>query len=202
MPHTIKLAPERYSGLRPANPVERRSLLKVCALTTSVVAFAIGLWLLQQHWRQVRELTWKSADGLVEDARPVLVAENATLRGGAMLYRVEVLAQYRVDGVDRERWIAVSQRPEALGDAQFQAFQWKGSKCVVRWNPADGGQAAVEIGGRPATFPRRLKPENRDGGDGAAKAAPLQGELPARRDLGAKTNYGDSGFARMTTLQQ
>ena len=146
MPHTIKLAPAGYTGLRPRNASERRSLVKICVLVLFAVAAAVGLWIVQQHWRSVREVTWRSADGVIEDVRPVLAARVDSARGGAMLYRVEVLTRYAEGGVEQRRWIAVSQRPEGVVAARCDVFRWRGRKCRVRWNPRDAGQAVVEIG--------------------------------------------------------
>jgi hypothetical protein len=145
MPHTIKLAPEHFTGLRPVNRQERRSLVKVCAAVFLGLGLVAGVWLLQRHWQEVREQSWEAASGTIEDVRPVLVTKVDSNLGGAMLYDVQVLAKYSANGVQREEWITVSQRPERLADEQFQAFRWKGKSCTIRWNAMTSRQIVVEI---------------------------------------------------------
>ena len=145
MPHKIKSAPEHYTGLQPSNPSERRFVLKFCIYAALAIAAVIGLRLLQQHWHRVRELTWTSATGKIEDVRPVLVGKFDGNRGGSMLYQVQVLVTYRVKGNSRTDWITVRQTPEIFEDVQAQAQRWKGALCTVRWNPSNPSQIDAEI---------------------------------------------------------
>ncbi len=145
MPHTLKFAPERYTGLRPTNRAERRSLVKIIALVAFAIVIVAGLWLLQGHWQRVRELTWSSARGTIEDVRPVLAGDAGQTRGGEMVYRIEVLAKYAVENSQQEHWISVSQGPFSLEGAKFEAFRWKGRPCIVRWNPSDPKEIVVEL---------------------------------------------------------
>ncbi len=145
MPHRIKSAPERYTGLGPASLAERRTLAKVTVLTVCVIALVAGLWVLQVHWQRVRELTWSSARGEILDVRPVLAGDVGQTRGGTMVYRIEVLAKYTFNNAQHERWISMSQAPRSLDDARIEAFRWRGRPCIVRWNPSNPVEIVVEI---------------------------------------------------------
>ena len=62
-----------------------------------------------------------------------------------MFYDVQVLAAFSVNGVRQERWITVDQPPKMLASVEFEEAHWKGTQCVVRWNPSNVSQIIVEL---------------------------------------------------------
>lgn len=49
-------------------------------------------------------------------------------RGGAILYRVEILARYPAEGGIREQWTTTSQLPQLLAEAQCQTHLLDGKR--------------------------------------------------------------------------
>jgi hypothetical protein len=82
---------------------------------------------------------------IVEEVRPKLVGQVNSGTGGRMLYGVEVLAKFSVNGDMHERWIKVEQTPERLEEAQLQKRLWSGKSYFVRWNPADPDQIVIDV---------------------------------------------------------
>jgi hypothetical protein len=145
MPHKIKSGAEHYTGLKPANRRDQRSLLKLCLYAILAIAAVIGLRVLQQHWQQVRELTWSSATGTILDARrdpsqPVSFGYNSN-----MLYRTQVLVSFSLDGSPQQRWITLRKSFESPEAIRFDAQRWKGAQCTVRWNPSNPNQIDAEV---------------------------------------------------------
>jgi hypothetical protein len=108
------------------------------------IFFATALFMRHKQ-REEMEQSWESATAVIEEVRPTVAAVVNTSRGGGMLYEVAILAKYTVDGVDQERWIKVQQQLESLGDAQLQAFRWKGKQCIIRWKPSDPNKVIAEV---------------------------------------------------------
>jgi hypothetical protein len=77
--------------------------------------------------------------------RTKLVSETGSQYGGAMLYQVQVLASFPVNGSIEERWITVDQVPKSLDAIHFQEYRWKGGKYFVRWKPSDPDRIVIEI---------------------------------------------------------
>ena len=65
--------------------------------------------------------------------------------GGNMFYEVQVLTAFSVNGSHQERWITVAQAPKTLTSAKFEEAHWKGTQCIVRWNPSNPREIAVEL---------------------------------------------------------
>ena len=145
MPHTIKPAPAHYTGLSPATPRERRTLLKLCLYAALSLTAVIGLRILQQHWQQVRELTWTTATGTIQDVQPDLATDTGTRYGGVRLYTAKVLVNFPLAGVSTQRWIALRQMPTTVSEIQLKAQRWKGATVTVRWNPKNPDQIEAEV---------------------------------------------------------
>jgi hypothetical protein len=136
---------EARAKIRPRNPNDWRQIWIVCGyFAVAFVVIAAILFLKNKH-RQDVEQNWNSAAATIEDVRPRPVSTVESERGGAMLYTVEILAKYTLDGTTRERWITIDQRSETLADAQLQEFRWKGKQCIVRWKPLSPDQVIAEV---------------------------------------------------------
>jgi hypothetical protein len=144
MPHKIKPV-DHYTGLKPANRRERRSLLKLCLYAILAIAAVIGLRVLQQHWQQVRELTWSSAPGTILDARPNPSQPVSFGYNSKMLYPTQVLVSFSAKGAPQQRWITLRKSFETPEAIQFSAQRWKGAQCTVRWNPSNLNQIDAEV---------------------------------------------------------
>lgn len=131
--------------IRPKSRNDRRTVLKLSAYLLVALISVAGLLYDNKRQQSIREKEWASAVGLVEDARPQLAMQINSERGGTMLYRVEILARYSVDGTIREQWTTLPQMPQRFADAQLQAYLYKGKRLVVRWNPHDQQHIAAEI---------------------------------------------------------
>jgi len=142
--HTM---PEReaLSRIRPKNRSTRMQFLAISGGVLLAISFFAGLLYLKYRSQQYREQNWTTAIATVEDARTKLVAQVNSRYGGGMLYEVQVLAKYPVDGLPQERWITVEQTPKDLDYAQFQTRLWKGKQCFVRWKPSNPDQVVAEI---------------------------------------------------------
>ncbi len=143
MPHTIKSARPQHTGLIPATKSDRRALLNIVGYIVMSVFAVFGLWLLQEHWYRIRELTWSSAPGTLEDVRPVLALQGFS-RGG-LFYRIVVLVNYQTQSGQRESWISLRQAPQTLTENQLNAQRWKGATCTVRWSPSDSSKIDADI---------------------------------------------------------
>ena len=145
MPRKIKLAANHYTGLSPENPREQRTLLKLCIYAALILTAAVGLRILQQHWQQVRELTWATTTGTIQDVRPDVATETGTQYGGVRLYTAKVLVTFPLAGGTTQRWIAIRQMPMSLAEIQLKGQRWKGATCTVRWNPKNPNQIDAEV---------------------------------------------------------
>ena len=145
MPHTIKLAPEHYTGLKPQTRSDRRSLLLVLATFSCAISAAGGLRLVQQHWQQVRELTWHHARGTIQQVRPILVGQAHSQGASVMLYEAQVLVTYSANGQAKQDWITVRQTPKTIAEINIATIRWIGAGCTVRWNSSNPNQMDVEF---------------------------------------------------------
>ena len=162
--------------IRPKSRNDRRTVLKLSAYLLVALISVAGLLYDKKRQQSIREKEWASAVGLVEDARPQLAMQINSERGGTMLYRVEILARYSVDGTIREQWTTLPQMPQRFADAQLQAYLYKGKRLVVRWIPMINSTSllrsieVVRLSRKTASWPtptcsRRL--------EGFARRAPL-----------------------------
>jgi hypothetical protein len=145
MPHKIKLATSHYSGLKPSNRDEQRSLLKVCLYAILAIAAVLSLRVLQQHWQQVRELTWSSATDTILDVRPDPSASVVFGYNAKSAYRTQILVSFTLNGAPQKRWITLRKSFESPEAIEFDAQRWKGAQCTVRWNPSNPNQIDADI---------------------------------------------------------
>jgi hypothetical protein len=131
--------------VRPRSRAEREQLLALCGGVLLGILCVAGLFYNRYITQRNREQNWDSAVATIEDVQTKLVEMSDSRYGGVLLYSVQVLAKFAVDGVPQERWITVEQAPESLAYAQLQARMWKGERCFVRWKPSHPEQIAVEL---------------------------------------------------------
>jgi hypothetical protein len=122
-----------------------RNQLAMVALVFGAILAIIGLFYVKQRNQLAREKGWPSAVAMIEDTRTTLVSKVDGMYGGSMLYEVQVLAAFSVNGSQQKRWITVQQAPKTLASAQFEEAHWKGTQCIVRWNPSNARHIALEL---------------------------------------------------------
>jgi hypothetical protein len=139
--------PERvaWQKLRPSNPRAWHQIRLIGSYLLVILLFTTTVFFFKNKHRDDLDRNWSSATALIEDVRSQSIEQVESVRGGAMLYEVVVLAKYNSDGSDRERWITVDQRPVPLAEAELQAFRWKGKQCVVRWKASKPDRVIAEI---------------------------------------------------------
>ena len=126
MPHKIHPEVEHYTGLKPVNARERRSLAKVCLYAVLAIASVFGLREVQQHWQHMREMTWSSATGTIVDARPDPATATGSRYDSAAAFKVQVLVRFSMAGSMQERWIELRKGSESAAEIQLNAQRWKG----------------------------------------------------------------------------
>ncbi len=129
----------------PKRRKDKRALVLLGALIILMSALVAGIYYNNHRQQMIREQEWMNAVATIEDARPHLAMQVESMRGGGMLYEVEILTKYVADGVVQERWTKLRQAPRLLADAQLQAYLLKNRQCVVRWRPSDTGTIVAEI---------------------------------------------------------
>ena len=144
MPHKLKSAPARYEGLRPRSMADRRSVVRIVVYGLLAVGLVFGFRLLQSHWQEQREHHWSAASAIVLDVRPVLVTQSGSAYG-RMLYNTQVLVSFESPQGALQRWVTLRKLPATMETVQQQTIRWKGTRCIVRWNPADHNQIDAEI---------------------------------------------------------
>jgi hypothetical protein len=132
---------EGFRHLRPQTPKDRRSLFNLVSFALTIIFCIVGLFYLKHRVQKDREQNWNSSIATIEDVRTI----SAIDEGRAILYDVQILAKYSINGSPNERWITVQQKPQLLANAQLEAFRWKGMTCFVRWKPSDPNQVIAEI---------------------------------------------------------
>lgn len=145
MPHTIHLEPEGYTGLKPRTRAGHRALQAMILIVFAAIVGVGCLKLLQQHWQEVRQITWSHATGTIRQVKPILVVKPNSLGSAVMLYTVQVQAVYQDNGATKRRWITVHQSSKPIVALNFQTAHWVGKSCTVRWNPSNANQIDVEI---------------------------------------------------------
>ena len=131
--------------IRPRSRAARNQLLAItgfCLLAGGALAIIIYS---KHSTQQYREQNWNSAVASVEGFRTSLVGQENGQAGGGMIYDVEVLAKFAVDGSPQERWIKVDQPPKSLDSLDFQERIWKGKSYFVRWKPSNPNQIIIEL---------------------------------------------------------
>ena len=136
---------EAFRQIRPKSAEEKRSGLRILTFLFVTVVIVVGLFFLQLHSAHVREQTWVSAPGMIVEARPRIVADIGSERGGGMLYQVEVRVRYSGAKHEEDRWLTLSRSPEGFGQAQLDSYRFKGAMCIVRWPPAHPENATTDI---------------------------------------------------------
>jgi hypothetical protein len=135
---------EAATKILPKSRKDSRTLWKIGAFLAFLVVFVMTV-LLFQHWRQQEmENSWQSATATIEDVRPVVVSQVNSQFGGAMLYQVEVLAQYNANGLEQRRWIRIESKPGPSPD-ESQIARWKGKQFVVRWKASQPDQVIPQF---------------------------------------------------------
>ena len=109
------------------------------------MAFVAGILHQKHRIQRERQQTWTSALATVEDVRIQPIALLDTPQHSGILYEVDILAKYAVDGSTRTQWITLSQVPKRMDDARLQALLLKGKQGWVRWKPEDTDHVIVEI---------------------------------------------------------
>jgi len=104
-----------------------------------------AIFYLKHRHHEDLENNWVSETALIEDVRSDQIGLVDSPMGGAILYRVNVLVRYKIDGAAEEKWITVDQRPEPLEAAKLQMFRWKGQQCIVRWKPSEPDKVIAEV---------------------------------------------------------
>lgn len=113
-------------------------------LALVVLAIWWPLWRLQVAAERHREERWHSAIAGIEDVRTKLVGQFDSKSGGYMVYDVQILAAFQVDGSRREQWVSLSQASKRLEIAEYDEAQWLGKQCIVRWDPSNPQLMVVE----------------------------------------------------------
>ena len=122
-----------------------RVVIWTCVCLFGVIVFVATVFYVKHRDQLEREQTWSSAIATIESVRPRLVTQIDSTRGGTLLYDVDVLAKYTVDGTVREQWITLSQSPKTMDTVRLQEFSLKGQHCFVRWKPSDPKAIVAEI---------------------------------------------------------
>ena len=136
---------EAYRRIRPRNVADWRALLAIPGCLALAGLCVVGLLYLKDRVQEDRERNWDSAIAMIEDVRTKPAMQVESRRGGGMLYGVQVLAKYSAGDKTEERWITVEQTPRGLGEAQLEAFRWKGKTCFVRWKPSNPEVVIAEV---------------------------------------------------------
>jgi len=116
-----------------------------CVCVFGAMLFVAAVFHVKHRHQLERERSWSSAIATIESVRPRLVAQFDSSHGGTLLYDVDVLAKYPVDGGMREQWITLSQSPKKMETVRLQEALLMGKHCVVRWKPSDPNNIVAEI---------------------------------------------------------
>ena len=136
---------EAIARIRPRSRSDRNQLLIILGFLGSGILCAAGLRLLVHRNHAYREQHWYSAEARIEDVRPKLLEIVDSRYGGYALYEAEVLASFSANGKPEVRWISVEQRPRTKEVIEAEGRFWRGKRYVVRWNPSNPNQNAVEL---------------------------------------------------------
>jgi hypothetical protein len=132
-------------AIRPSTRKDWQSLAKLGAVVL-FIGVCVAALLYNKHREEVqREQEWISATATIKEARTHLAIQSNSQGGGAMLYEVQILVSYPMNGVVREQWTTISQLPKLLADAQLQAHLLAEKQCIVRWPTNNPSQIVAEI---------------------------------------------------------
>jgi hypothetical protein len=135
---------EAAAKIRPKNAKDQRTLWVIGGSLALMVVFVVTVLFFQNKRRQEMENTWQSATATIEDVRPVVASQVDGKYGSAMLYQIEILANYDANGVEQHRWIRIEQMPRPSPD-NSQLSRWKGKQCVVRWKASQPNRLIAEL---------------------------------------------------------
>jgi hypothetical protein len=144
-PHEVVSDTDGLNTILPRTRSDWNELLGIIGVVFGAILVVAGLLYLRHRTQLTREQGWSSAVATIEDTRTTLVSKVDSKYGGSMLYEVQVFAAFSVNGSQQERWITVEQPPKTLPSAQFEQAHWKGTHCIVRWNPSDPKEIVVEL---------------------------------------------------------
>lgn len=142
--HGLVSEEKKLNKVLPRNRKDWNQFFGIFGLVLGTTLAVIGLLYLKQRNRLAHE-DWGATVATIEDSRTRLVSRADSMYGGKMLYEVQVLAAFSMNGSHQERWITVEQPTKSLTSAQFEEAHWKGKQCIVRWNPSNPKEIAVEL---------------------------------------------------------
>src|SRR5580698_4400447 len=95
--------PEKEAVVKilPKDRKDRKRLWTMAGYLVFIVVFVVAALFFQHRKQKEIEDTWQSSPATVEDVRPVAVAQGNGQFGGAMLYQMDVLADYKVNGLEQ-----------------------------------------------------------------------------------------------------
>ena len=118
----MRLKRAEYEGINPQTRADRHAIsLGLVQMITATIA-VVSLRFVQQHWLTVRELTWKSAQGVIEETRPIFVSERS-----------------------RERRVLLRRSLLQLADSELNRQRWKDAMFTVRRNPSNALQIDADV---------------------------------------------------------
>jgi len=132
-------------SLFPKTRSDWRVVIWACVCLCSVIIFVAAVFHVKHRHQLEREQNWTSAIATIESVRPRLVTQFDSSYGGALLYDVDVLAKYDLDGTAREQWIMLSQSPKTMETVRLQEALLKGKHCFVRWKPSNPDDIVAEV---------------------------------------------------------
>jgi hypothetical protein len=138
--------PDKEAAIKilPKSRKDRRTLWSLGGFLGLMVVFVVAVLFFQHRRQEEMENSWQSATATIEDVRPVVVSQVNSKFGGAMLYQVEILAQYNANGFEQKRWIKIENLPRPNPD-ESQIARWKGKQFVVRWKASQPDQVVPEL---------------------------------------------------------
>jgi hypothetical protein len=135
---------EAAAKILPRNDKDRRTLWSIGGFVVVIAVVVLALVFFQRgRFEEIRD-TWQSATATIEDVRPVVVSKINSKVGGAMLYQVEILADYKANGMEQKRWIRIERQPGPRPE-ENQIARWKGKQFVVRWKASQPDQAIPDL---------------------------------------------------------
>jgi len=135
----VRKAP-RYSKPRRWKSIARIGVIPILALT-----LIAGLFYAEHSFQREKQTGWMTVTATIEDTRNRPVAHHALEYGGATLYEIDVLADYRLNSSPQKEWIPLSEPPKTLDETHAQQLALKGKQCFVRWNPSTPDQKLAEL---------------------------------------------------------
>jgi hypothetical protein len=135
---------EALAKIRPKTIADQKKLWILGGYLALMIVFVVVVLFFQHRRRQEIESGWQSAAATIVDVRQVAALQANSQVGGAMLYQIEILANYDANDVKQQRWILIQQMPRPDPD-KSQISRWKGKQCVVRWKASQPNQVIAEL---------------------------------------------------------